>query len=517
MPKRCLLLKVPAWPFTIDTLRPDRYLATLAALLQHESIQSTIWDYGTLEGLTLLRPDEHSPQLDLHTDNPASIAALTDRWRAIAHPKKHTKRQELIWRSIAQRIIDDRAADLIVFNVDRAEDLAVLRVLLPHLRYHRASLPLIGIGAYFRADESHLVDGVSLFDCVYWGDCDSGFTRLVNAIRDPRAWKDIPLLAYSDTVRMVITREVPEERSQHFARPLYDEATYPALHHETKLRLFDIEEVRMDANAHGLTVKAPGDVAEEIAALVQEHKTRAFNIIGSTGAHRHAEALAYELLARRVLIRYTRDCHVASTPGSTVAALGSSGCHAVSFQIDTGSQRLLDRHYQHDFTVTEIEQTLRACNFSRLFTVMRLAYPGIEDDFHTMAETLRLVDRAKPGSAPISIPPQKKRVLTDLRERFRTSQHRSLREIHRDHKNLCNEIEQRGVSTRITAPLSLIAELAGYTDAPQEFAEELDFLLITGDLRDLTEIIDTVNTNATRLNNAVRFKPFSDYQDVVGN
>ena len=517
MPERCLLVKVPAYPFTTDVLRPDRYLATLAGLLQEENVATKILDHGTLEGVDRLRPDEHRTSLDTSSSGPESISLLMDRWRSIAHPKKHTQRQEMVWRSIAQEIIDDRNVDLVVFNVDRAEDLTVLRVLIPHLRYARRSLPVIGVGAYFRADESHLVDGVSLFDCVYWGDCDSGFMHLVNAVDDQQQWSAIPLVAYSDSVRMVVTHEVPEERSQLFVRPIYTEDVYPALHQEQKLRIFDVEEVRTDNEGRGVLVKSPESVTEEIAALVRNHGTRAFNIVGATGTFRHAEALAYELLARRIHIRYTRDCHVASTPGSTVAALSSSGCHAVSFQIDTGSQRLLDRHYQHPFTVTEVEQTLRACNFSRLFTIMRLAYPGIEDDYHTMAETLRLVDRTKPGSATISVPPQKRRSLTDLRERFRTAHHRSLHEIHRDHKNLCGEIEQRGISTRITAPLSLMAELAGCNGAEQEFAEELDFILMTGDLEELTAIAETVNANAARLNNAVRFKPFSDYQDVVGN
>ena len=317
---------------------------------------------------------------------------------------------------------------------------------------------------------------------------------------------------------MVITREDEGRKVSALASPDYSRETYPALHRELKLRVFDVEEVRIGPNNKVVGIKSPESVSEEIEQITNESGSRAFHITGATRDRLHAEALAYEILARRLHIRYTRDCHVASTPSSTVTALRSSGCYGTSFQIGTGSQRLLDLHYDAGFTVTEVEQTMRACSFSNLFTVMEFFYPCIEDDYHTKAETLRLIERAKPHSAPFLIPIQNEQRKTDLKRRFLPfSKSRSLAEIRSEHGALCDEVEQLGIPTRITAPVALMAELAGFRGHEVEYLEETVFQLMTADAEGLRSMVEAVNLSAAQPDAAVRFKPFSTYQDVVGN
>ncbi|MFP6583937.1 MAG: hypothetical protein VCD00_15465 [Candidatus Hydrogenedentota bacterium] len=518
MSNRSLLVRIPAFPFTIDALRPNRFLATLAAQLLHEQWITTILDYGTVEGLERLDPQEPRTELHAVASKSTSITSLLNRWRKTAHPREHSNRQHQMWESIGREIIDRGDLGFVVFDVARRDDQDALNVIIPMIRYYRPSLPIIGVGDFFRLDESHLVEGVSLFDCIYWGDCDEGFTRFVSTLDRPDDWNEIPFLAYSDSVRMVITRECDSTACATFATPDYSRSVYPALYDETKLLLFDVEEVRINADNRAIALKSPAQLTNEVNAIMRDHGSRAFHLLGAMNDYHHAEALAYEFLARRLHIRYTRDCHIASTPTSTVTALRSSGCYGASFQIDTGSQRLLDLHYDAGFTVTEVEQTLRACLFSNLYTVMHFSYPCIEDDYHTKAETLRVIERVKPNSAPFSIPSQNHQHKSDLKRRFRAfSKTRSVSDIRHEHNDVIEEVEQCGISTRITAPIALMAELAGFRGQEEEFLEETLFQLMTGDAMGLRAMLGILNKNAAQPDGAVRFKPFSTYRDVVGN
>lgn len=524
MVSNSLLVKIPSSPFHLDTLRPDAYLAKLAGHLVEAGHQTTIWDFGTVEMMQRLYPEslrrkavERIDQRAIEQDK-SNYLTLWDQWRNRRRSNEIQRHQESVWREIAQSVIAQKMIDFVLFEVDSHSDKSICELIVPLIRYARPHLTLVGTGQLFQKDSGHLPDSLPLFDCIYWGSSGDNFMEWVDVRHDPASWSQVPFLAYSDSVRMYITKSDRGLIEFDEVHPNYSAEIYPALHEETKILYFDIEEVIDTSASDTVHIKSPARAADEIKMLSKHFNTLSFHINGSSSEYRHAEAMAHEFLKRHLNIRYTRECHIATTSAAAVSALSASGCYSIEFQIDSGSQRLLNEYYRHPFGVTQVERTIRACKFSNLVTVMNFSYPSVEDDYHTKEETIRLIRRSKPDSALISIPRQEHRKTTDLRSRFNSKPRlRSLSQILRENKDVLSEVQQRGISTQLTPPVALMAELSGYRGQEDEFLQLITYQFMTGDADGIQAATDLINRTSRKASNTISFTPFRRLQHVVGN
>lgn len=524
MASNSLLIKIPSSHFCLNTLRPDAGLAQLAGYLHDADHTTRIWDFGTLEMIERLFPKslhKHAIERgDTHWTESVQPNYLTKFNRMVSRKSSSDlqRHEESVWKEIAEAIFREKSLDFIAFSLDSASDLAAYERIIPLIRFARPRLRLLGVGRLFDRDQDSLPACLPLFDCVSWGHSGTHFMRWVEEINTPERWTDIPNLAYSDGVRMYMTKAGMGASTNHKVSPDYSYATYPALMDDTKLLYFDIEEVSGGRIPGQQCVKSPSIIVDEIKALREQFQSMVFHFTGCSGEIDHADALARELLTRHMNIRYTRECHVATAPPHTISALSASGCYGVDFQIDSGSQRLLDTYYHHPFGVTQVEQVIRACTFSNVFTLMNFSYPSVEDDYHTRAETLRLIQRCKPHATHVSIPLQVHRRTTDLRTRFTVEpNHRSASKIVREHEDLCREVQDLGISTKMTAPLSLMAELSGFRGQEIEFLQQMDYQFMTGDVQGIETAINRINLASSKVSGALAFTPFNRLQHVVGN
>jgi hypothetical protein len=516
MTSRSLLIKVPSCPFSLDVLRPNRALAQMATGLQKAQHHTTILDYGTIEMMECLYPTHlHSDAIALHEElkeehDTASFNALMQGWEFIGHSEAIRAHHLTIWKECAEQLASTSPVDFMAFSIDSHEKQAIVARIIPILRKRHPKLRIIGLGDFFIRNTSLLAAHAEHYDCIYWGHHTAPFVNLINALDQPKLWKKLPFLAFYDDVHFCLTHQ--ESCMHETLLPDYSEDTYPALHTSRKLLYFDI----VDCPQNG--TPSVENTLEEIQSIQSVFNTQAFHFSGSDAQSLHAENLARAILDRNLNIRYTRECQIQSTPNSTISMLPASGCYAVDFQIDTGSQRLLDRYYRHPFTVTQVEKTIRACKFSNLFTVMNLAYPIIEDDLHTLAETIRLAERCKPHSSPVRIPAQIHKPLSDLKSRFEVEpNYRSNPELLVEHATLLDALQERGISTHITPPLALMANLAGYRGLEEEFMQQLMHQLLTGDFLSLNALIKQLNRSISKAPNTITFTPFTPLQHVVGN
>lgn len=516
MSHRSLMIKVPSCPFSLDVLRPNRRLAQFAACLNASGHETTILDYGTIEMLERLYPlslRATAPSLvdELHVEESApSFDTLLAQWELQGHPEALLKHHQQVWQECALEIAEDKALDVVVFCVDSLEEQRIVESMITVLRAHCPRLSIIGMGSQFIQHPEQLPHAVEPYDCVYWGNMATPFVDMVDTLDRREDWPTLPFIAFHDDVRFTMTHQ--ESCLRETPLPDYSAATYPALHEARKLLFFEIE----DCPVQG--IPCTERTLSEIQLLQSLFDAQAFQFTGSDAQHLHAESLARTLLDRHINIRYTRECHVQSTPNSTVPLLPASGCYSVDFQIDTGSQRLLDRYYHHPFTVTQVEQTLRACKFSNLHTVMNFSYPSVEDDYHTFMETLRLAERCKPNSVVVGIPAQVHKPLSDLKTRFEVEPtYRASAEIQDEHTALLQAFQERGIPSHITPPLALMAHLAGYRGLEEEFMHQLMYQLMSGDALGLNVLLKQLNRSICKVPNTVTFTPFTPLQQVVGN
>jgi len=531
MTTSCLLVRVPGAPFSINDLRPDTRLATLASSLIESGHRSCVLDYGTVEIFERLYPSGLRAGAIRHAESrrekkgeygydieSGPLGKFSETKAIVEHHKG-------VWERVGEMIAARRDFDFVLFALTHPKDLKTARVCAKRLRALIPGIRLFGWGLAFSNNHDLVTKSLRTFDAVFLGTGCRSVSRLAEVLKDSMAWKTVADLAYTDGVRLNLTPPAPAEDGAAVAGPAFDTEIYPAIREQTKVELFDIEEILQPGESGPKTANEKGirrpteALLEDIRSLQRLYSAHAFHFSGCLPKSDHARDLARELLTRKLKIRYSREAHISSTPPNAVAELSPSGCRALDFRIDTGSQRLLDGYYGHPFYVTQIERALRRCGISDLFVCTRYTYPTPEDDYHTLAETLRLIARSNPDAVIVDLPRRpgagSQRGL--LFHEFRPFVKNSGKRIAAANRAARAEVEELGVELNISARFAFLAELAGHQGREAEFKTQLTYQLLTGDTFGIASTVERVNDKARASEKAFFIRPFIPPHNAVAN
>lgn len=277
---------------------------------------------------------------------------------------------------------------------------------------------------------------------------------------------------------------------------------YPALRDETKLRVFEIG----SDESTGDSISGLFKILEETSALTRCYGTRAF-CIGRSVVGDHLHSLASELLSRGSRLRYAVSAAMADYPTELPEVAVASGCVATSFLVGSGSQRLIDDHFEYRFRMGRAERTVRRLAQSGVHTRVELTYPCPLDDFHTRHETLRFLGRCMPHSAQVVAP----------RASGRASLGTVWKPAERRRRELARAVERLGVASELTPMDALLACLAGFGGRERQFVNHAGRALVTGDFDALGNLVEQINAAARGQKDAVYWKSFGPDQRMVGN
>ena len=533
MRRRCILVSYPRFPFTFRTLMPSRRLATLAACLAQTGHDTVIRDYGTLETLDRLFDRELRATAETVVDrvlDPATALAQParakgERWRRLAQAIR--VREEDHQAHIASEIAGIGRLDAAVFDLAGAQDLGATVLLAARLKELAPSLGIIAVGPLAEQYGEFLAQTPGVFDAVCTGDMEASVAEWVDSVSHPETWQHIPNLVY---VSQDYTRATPRRDSFDLATaplPLYGQETYPQLAGPGRIRLFEIEDSRKRRGLHkdDIRIKPPIAVCNEMAYLRRLHGANVFHVTGAGTPAIYVDATAREIISRGQTCWYSRQARIAHADPGTFPTLRASGCEAMAFQVDSGSQWLLDEHYMSDFSVTQAERVLRACRSADIFTVAHFTYPCRHDDHHTRAETLRIIERTKPDAAVIGLPAAApgsgvrrqgvdfglgRSVRSRLAERARVR-------VLREHGALIDEARALRVPVSVGAEIALAAQISGQEGHELQFAATLRRLLFTGDAAGVETVVSNFNRRACAPAHQTSFRPFAPVAAAVGN
>ncbi len=523
---KSVLVRVPGGPLSLDDLQPSLPMAATASILQWAGHETQIRDFGTLETMERYIPaslQELSQDLSKNLIADGEICPA-ETWKERRKVKSILKRlheqRQVVWTEIAGELTSLKHLDFISFFISNASDLEAAEFMSRQVQRMRPRLKTIAMGPYFYSQAHQAVEPSRHFHAVFVGRPDQSMALLADRIHDTARWTDVPHLAFADGTRLCVTESCPTLYPEDLPLPAYDPETYPALANRRKVMMFTLEDVRSvngDATRRGCA-KTAETVCKEMGLIRNAYGVRAFHLSGTHTETRPARNLAYEILSKGIQIRYTRDMHVATTDRATVTALSTSGCLGGAFQIDTGSQRLMDRYYGHPFTVTDTEQAIRHSKFSNLYTILNLTYPSSEDDYHTESETLRLIERTLPHAVHLCPPnPANNSAASHDRRPTLLQRHKVPKALRVDEGQFKRAVAQRNVPVRMRAPWVLMAELAGYHGQEKEFVDQFTHHLFSGNMEALHETLSNLNRSAGDTPHRLALKPFTSFPDVVGN
>lgn len=569
MRTRSILVRFPGHPFSPHALMPDRFAAVLAGALMSAGHETQVWDYGTVEMLDRLYPvrsREAARRLPaeavdavISSGSPAGVTALVrGMGRAL------DARQAEVCAVLGDELAAVPILDFAVFCVHSRSELAAARRIAWRIRARRANVRLLLAGPWADLYGEVLAEsgGAQAFDGILMGDAEASVAELAARIHDPEAWKVVANVIAIAAGQTRLARKSRAFTLDAAPAPVYEASVYPALHTAVKLQLFTVEDSRgCSENCHACPLPESGQgrirlrsvrsVCEEVSHLFRTLGARTFRFSGEGTPMFHAVSIAQALLTRRMGVRYTRPLQICYASPDAAAVLRESGCDSCSVRVDTGSQRLLDDYYARGFGVTHCEQVLRACVTEDIYTVARFTYPCPADDYHSRAETVRIVRRTQPHSAEIQLPEllpgsdwhawagdfgfrvdEKQRTRWLVHDGPGASRHGASasnryfrigsmapKRVDRETALLMSEIAECGIPVNVSAETALIARVLGSGAEGEEAAFHRDFVrnLILGYTDRLAAKVMRFNRRANLAAEKVPMQRFASLRMAVGN
>lgn len=321
--------------------------------------------------------------------------------------------------------------------------------------------------------------------------------------------------------------------------PCYDHKTYPALHAPGKLNLFTLEHARGELPAGSGPASpwhAPRQRVRSASRLAEEwlHLTNSFsslrgaNIAGKASAS-EVIGTGYELRSLAIPMQSCRELSFEQASEHVLQSLVQSGCRAIHLRLDTGSQRLLDRVYAHGFMVSQAERTLRTAHQHGLRTAVSMTYPGPFDDYHTRAESMRILSRTRPDSVRVHRPaPCPGSLWWENPEKYGFSGEEAALTRHAIFASPCEDErkktmvylrELRELKIRIGhgAEHHLLRSLIGEVPRADQQLRRLVRALETGHATRVGTLVEAFNRQMSRQARFVSMEPFVPILAAVGN
>ncbi|MFA6241825.1 MAG: hypothetical protein WC655_12905 [Candidatus Hydrogenedentales bacterium] len=564
MKTRSVLVYLPGYLSDLQALTPQRHLAQAAGALLDSGHETWIMDLGTTDSLDRVVSEKLAAyarrvaQGLFDHASPSTLETLHLLWQVRLADNEYRKRLQALALDTAKHVASFRGLHFIAFFIKSPEDVRPCAIMSGMLRQLRPKLRIAAFGPFADRHGSSLLPLIPDVDCICRGDLEVALPEWAERIDPEEQWSLADNLLSRHDVPAY--RKVPAHMGS-FASgsaPVYDCSVYPALTAPgQKLKLFELEDARSgpsmgfacEDSAAPLRIKPATVVCTEIWRLGALYGAGAFHFSSPQTPSFHVNGLAYEFLRRNLSIAYSRRLCVSNGAATAFPVLRASGCDSVAFDVATGSQRLLDRHYGTRATVTGIEHTLRSAKEADLLSIARFIYPCPEDDYHTSAETIRLIERTKPDLVTLAYPIlapdcewfrrpasfgyhvdklgftkaivsyRKQFPLPDMR--WRNLPYRigdmSTAEVISVQETLGVELASRGHRVCGSDFLLRAVRLAGYTDRDTELVPRTQRALVEGDVSMIGGFMDQFNEAVCASAKRIALQPQDGLRPAVGN
>jgi len=421
MKTQSILIRLPGYPLSLKALMPDRDLASVAGSLLADGHDTVIRDFGTVGLIDRLYPAEFQSTASRIVDrlfngatarNP--LILLHTLWQVRSADKAFAARQAQCCDELAATFADEGKVDFIAIKMDAPDDLRSGILLAKRIRQHSPGTTLLAFGEIASLYPTRLIEESDAFDCICVGDPELAITCLADNIHDRERWTDLPNLVFRNNEETCYTKREYIHDLDALPRPVYDDDVYRALRNNRKLKLFSIEESRGGScqcaacsqilNGGNVRLRGTASVISQIESLAGRFGAHAFRIMGHGSPDSHIQATAHAITSRGLRLAYSRSTHETSIGTPAFAALKASGCVSMSFDIGSGSQRMLRDYFQKDASITGIGRMLNACHSHGINTLAHFTYPTPGDDRHTRGEIMRLIQHTRVDAAIIDMP-----------------------------------------------------------------------------------------------------------------
>lgn len=521
---------------------PDNGLASLAGSLLDAGHQVTVLDYGTVEMIERYVPRRLHRRLsalwrDASTGSSSPILLARLLRAGLASSRAHRR----VVREVADELsaeIERYGPDFVGFKLWNGDGFSSSVALAKMIRKRHPGVKVIGGGPQVDWFEEYVLDYTDAFHALARGEGERTMVLLADWAEGKRPLDGIPNLIYRGRGgELTKTPLVPVENLDDLAMPCYDTAHYPSLDGDRHMKMATIDESRgcpNDCNfcihprksSRNWRIKSPRRLVAEIKSVMASTGADTFIYAGSNTPSKAAVANARAIIDEGLDIRYAGFGHARGMKNVDFDLLARSGCRALFYGVESGSQRILDGALNKGNKVDEVREILKRTKEAGIFTIGSVIHPCPFEDAESRRETIEFILDVRPDSVPVQFPglvPGSNWDLDPAKFGFEVPRGRKAamrygltykiqliypprfwkplpylldgrnsRELFAETTKFAAELKEAGIATNVAHDMVLMAEKLGMTAS--EFHTESMRLFYTGDHHGVKDWVRTINS-----------------------
>jgi hypothetical protein len=523
---------------------PDNGLASLAGSLVAAGHDVKILDYGVVDTVGSLVPPSVHNRLKTVWESAGpgktgGVGALVNLWIASALQSRALGRTIRKVADDISREIDKGRVDFVGFKLWNGDGFSSSVKIARIVRKRHPKVRLVGGGPQVDWFEELIFDYTKVFDCLVRGEGEKTILQIAEWAAGRRLLHGIPNVLYiAPSGALVKSPLEPAGDLDSLAMPAYDARHYPSIEGDRHMKMITIDESRGCPNECYFCIhprksgslwrlKSPARLVAEMRRAMAETGASAFIYAGSNTPSKAAVANAQAIIDAGLKVTYGCFAHAKGIRKADFDLMKLSGCRAIFYGVESGSQRILDKALNKGTNVAEVRDILKRTKEAGIYTIGSVIYPCPTEDEASRRETLELLLDAKPDSAPVQFPglvPGSKWDAEAERFGFKLtmSRPRAMRygmtykikliyppkfwkplpytldgrtsgQLMEETGKFAKDVRAAGIATNIAHDMVLMAEKMSMS--PDEFHKHAMEIFYTGDVARVRQMVEKINAN----------------------
>jgi len=412
---KCILISYAGYPYTLSSLLLDNGLANLAGALIDAGHKVKILDFGTVSTIKKLTPPGHKEKLtdlfnkyrhNIYTDGLDELKLLNKKIEEYQEQKVHEIGEEVA------KFIEKENADFAGIKLWNGDGFTGSIAIAEEIKKRIPGFPIVAGGSHVDLYKEYILSATDKFNVLAYGEGEQIIVDLANYFKGKGRLEKINNLIYKKNGKITITEKKWIEDLNSLPFPVYDENIYLAMKGNEKIKIIVLDESRGCPNCcyfcmqpiksgTRIRMKRPEKIISEIKTIIQKYKINCFRFAGSGTPAKLIQETAKMLINEKIDIKYTMFARIKDADENLFETLKKSGCRAIFFGIESGSQKILDKSLGKKLKVDKIRSVIKACKKSGIFTITSFIYPAPFDTDKTMQESMDLIFDVKPDSVSV--------------------------------------------------------------------------------------------------------------------
>jgi radical SAM superfamily enzyme YgiQ (UPF0313 family) len=304
--------------------------------------------------------------------------------------------------------VAEESPDFVVFQVWDGDGFTGSVALAEAIREKTPDIPLYASGPQAARFHEYFYRKTEVFDAVIYGEAE----RIVPVMAEVATGR-----RYMDGSDVVRTPRGEGMEMDDLPPPIYDEAVYPAIAGDEKIKIVRLDDSRGCPNkcyfcthpteeGERLRVASAEKLADRMQRLIDRYGLRVYHFAGSSTPGTLLGGVAEEILDRDMDVLYSSFGHYGSAEPHHFELMARSGLHSLFFGLESGCEEILRQSVGpvKAKNLHRAQMVNRMAQKAGIFTIASVIVPLPGDTEETLRTSLEFIIEMQPNSVTLQFP-----------------------------------------------------------------------------------------------------------------